>query len=38
MTVTGKFVYMTHHIIMLRLNSFELRVDRERWWFDHSVP
>ena len=33
---TGKFVYMSHHFILLRLNLFNLRVDREGWWFDHS--
>ena len=28
---------MAHHFIMLRLNPFGLRVDREGWWFEHSV-
>ena len=37
MTSTGKFVYMAHHFIFLRLNSFGLRVDRKGWWFEHSV-
>ena len=37
MAFTGKFVYMAHHFILLRLNPFDLRVDRERWWFEHSV-
>ena len=23
--------------ILLRLNPFGLRVDREGWWFEHSV-
>ena len=32
-----KFVYMAHHFIMLRLNPFDPRVDREGWWFEHSV-
>ena len=31
------FVYMAHHFIMPRLNPFGLRVDREGWWFEHSV-
>ena len=26
---TDKFVYMAHHFIMLRLNPFGLRADRE---------
>ena len=34
---TGKFVYMAHHFIMLRLNSFSFIVDRERWYFEHSI-
>ena len=29
MAFRGKFVYMTHHLILLRLNPFDLRVDRE---------
>ena len=33
---TGKFIYMAHHFILLRLNSFGLGVDRERWWFQRS--
>ena len=37
MTFTGKFIYMAHHCIMLRLNPFGLRVDREGLWFEHSV-
>ena len=37
MTVTGKFVYMAHHFIMLQLNPFCLSVDREGGWFDHSI-
>ena len=36
MAFTGKFVYMAHHFILLRINHFDLRVDRERWWFEHS--
>ena len=27
MAFTGKFVYMAHHVILLRLNPFRLRVD-----------
>ena len=37
MVFTGKFVYMDHHFILLQLNHFDLRVDGERWWFEHSV-
>ena len=37
MTSTGKFVYMAYHFILLRLNPFGLRVDREGWWFEHSM-
>ena len=37
MTFTGKFVYMAHHFILLRLNPFGVRVDREGWWFEHSM-
>ena len=37
MAFNGKFVYMAHHFIMLRLNPFGLRVDREGWWFEHSL-
>ena len=37
MTFTGEFVYMAHHFIWLRLNPFDIRVDREGWWFEHSV-
>ena len=37
MAFTGKFIYMAHHFIMLRLNPFGLRVDWEGWWFEHSV-
>ena len=37
MTWTDKFVYMAHHFILLRLNPFCLRVDREGWWSDHSI-
>ena len=36
-TFTGKFVKMARHFILLRLNPCDLRVDRERWWFQHSV-
>ena len=37
MAFTGKFVYMAHHFILLRLNPFGLRVDREGRWFGHSM-
>ena len=37
MAFTAKFVYMAHHFIMLRLNPFGFRADREGWWFEHSV-
>ena len=36
MLLTGKVVYMAHHFILLSLNLFELGVDREGWWFEHS--
>ena len=28
---------MGHHFYLLRLNPFELSIDREGLWFDHSV-
>ena len=28
---------MAHHFILLRLNPFDLRVDRERWCFEPSL-
>ena len=37
MTSSGMFVYMAHHFILLRLNPFGLRVDREGWRFEHSM-
>ena len=37
MAFTDKFVCMAHHFVLLRLNPFDLRVDREGWWFEHSV-
>ena len=37
MAFTGKFVYMAHHFILLLLNPSDLRVDKEGWWFEHSV-
>ena len=37
MAFTGKFVYMAHHFILLGLNPFDLRIDKEEWWFEHSV-
>ena len=37
MASTGKFVYVAHHFILQWRNPFGLRVDREGWWFEHSV-
>ena len=37
MTSTGKFICMVHHFILLRLNPFGLWVDREGFWFEHSI-
>ena len=37
MAFTGKFVYMAHHFILLRLNPFDLRFDREGWWFEGLI-
>ena len=37
MAFTGKFVYIDHYFILLWLNHFDLNVDREGWWFEHSV-
>ena len=37
MTSTFKFVYMAHNFILLQLNPFGLGVDREGWWFEHSM-
>ena len=34
---TGKSVYIAHRFILLWLNPFDLIVDREGWWFEHSV-
>ena len=34
---TRKFVYTTHDFILLGLNPFDLSVDREGWWFEHSA-
>ena len=28
---------MAHHFILLWLNPLDLRVDREGWWFEHSM-
>ena len=38
MKSTVKFICMTHHFTLLRLNPFELRVHREAWWFENSMP
>ena len=37
MTSTGKFLCMAHHFVLLRLNPFGLKVDREGWLFEHSM-
>ena len=37
MALTGIFVYIAHHFILLQLNPFDLRIDWEGWWFEHSV-
>ena len=37
MTSTFKFLQRAHHFILLRLNPFGLPVDREGWWFEHSM-
>ena len=37
MTSAGKFVYIAHHFILLRISPFGLRVDRKGWWFEHSL-
>ena len=36
MAMTGIFVYMDHLFILLRLNPFDLEVDRERLSFEYS--
>ena len=28
---------MAHYFILLRINPFDLRTDREGWWFEHSL-
>ena len=30
-------ICLAHHFILLRLNSFGLRVDEEGWWFEQSM-
>ena len=37
MSLTGKFVYLAHYFILLWLNPFDHRVNREGWWFEYSV-
>ena len=37
MALNGKLVYMAYHFVLLRLNLFDLQVDREGWKFEHSV-
>ena len=34
---SGKFVYIAHNFIFLPLSLFDLSVDGEGWWFEHSV-
>ena len=36
-TFTCKFVYIAHSFILPRLNPFDLRVDTEGRWFEHSM-
>ena len=36
MAFRDKFVSIAHHFIQLWLNPFDLSLDRERWWFEHS--
>ena len=33
----GVNLYIYHHVTLLWLNPFDLGVDREGWWFEHSV-
>ena len=37
MIFTGKFVYIAHHFIFLKLSSFGLRVDRQERQFELSM-
>ena len=37
MSLTVEFLSMAHKFILLWLNPFDLRVDGERWCFEHSV-
>ena len=37
MTFAGKFVYISHHFILLWLNPFDIRVDTKGWWFENSM-
>ena len=30
------YVYMAHDFTLLWLNPFDLKVDREGWWFEHA--
>ena len=32
-----KFHVLVHHFILLLFNPFDLRVDWEGWWFEHSM-
>ena len=37
MTCTGIFVCVAHHFILVCLNPFGFRIDRELLWFEHSM-
>ena len=37
MAFTDKFLYIAHHFILVPHNAFGLGVNREWWWFEHSV-
>ena len=37
MAFTGKPLYMDHHLMLLWLNPFGIRIDRDGWWLEHSV-
>ena len=36
MAFIGKFVYMAHRSILLRLKPFDVSADREGWWLQQS--
>ena len=37
MALTGRFVYIGHHFILLSLSPFGVRLDRVGWWFGHLM-